>query len=300
MNSNLFFLLIACASVSFTIIVICNGPVIHSLISIDPTENCKILHDQYDKDKSGFSEDQKKNALRNIHKCERKKAMYGLEYAALIMDIFFGFVCALLGLLNYFGAAKSFEKIIGLIGLISGAICFIMTLVYICYSGYIFTNDNDGQTIKLDKDGIFAEYKDSKFSCKYYDKDDSNAIFAKYNELGKKQYNYNKDNYFNQESKIVECTNAYRSLNIIDLITFCSTGTAISGIDVTYDSGSKTCDYLYYNLKNKNVENKYNYDMWVTSIIFGVFVIACNIGLALFGFLIFKDGGSSGGYTPSK
>ena len=121
MNSNLFFLLIACISVSFTIIVICNGPVINSLISIDPTENCQFLRDDYDNDKktiNNLSEDAKKLHKRKIHKCERDKALYGLEYSALIMDIFFGFVCSLLGLLNYFGSAKSFEKIIGLIGLI--------------------------------------------------------------------------------------------------------------------------------------------------------------------------------------
>ena len=295
MNSNLFFLLIACVSVSFTIIVICNGPVINRILDIDPDENCKILHDQYDEVKSGLSKEQKKPYLRGIHKCERDKAIYGLEYASLIMDIFFGFVCALLGLLNYFGAAKSFEKIIGLIGLISGVICFIITLVYICYSGYIFTNDSDGDTIKLDNDNVLAEYKDGTYSCKYYDTDDSNAIYAKYNELGKKQYNYNKDNYFiDQTSKTYLCTTSSNSIKD-DLDELCLG--SYTGTRITVGYGTTVCESLYYNIRNTNISNKYKYDKWVTSIIFGVFVAAINVGLALFGFLIFKNGGSSD-HTP--
>ena len=298
MNSNLFFFLIACISVSFTIIVICNGPVINSLISIDPTENCQFLRDDYDNDKKtidNLSEDAKKLHKRKIHKCERDKALYGLEYSALIMDIFFGFVCSLLGLLNYFGAAKSFEKIIGLIGLISGAICFIMTLVYICYSGYIFTNDSDEETIKLDEDGLFAEYKDGKYSCKYFDKDEPNSLFAKYNELGKKQYNYNKDNYFiDQTSKTYLCTTFSNSI-IDDLDELCLG--SYTGTRITVGYGTTVCESLYYNIRNTNISNKYKYDKWVTSIIFGVFVAAINVGLALFGFLIFKNGGSSD-HTP--
>ena len=308
MNSKLFFLLIACASVSFTIIVICNGPVIQSFAGISGIENCQEKHDNYDNIKSGLSKEEKKPYLREIHRCERYKAMYGLEYASLIMDIFFGFVCALLGLLNYFGAAKSFEKIIGLIGLISGVICFIMTLIYICYNGYIFTNDTD-ETIKIDKDGLFAELNDNNYyDCKYFDKDDLNAIYAKFNELGKKQYNYNKDIYFeNQKDEVSECTiSKYDFFN--DVIEFCSSSTqatqknAISSrydIPKKYDSNnSDVCKKLYFDIKSNSIISKrYYYDRWVTSIIFGVFVIACNIGLALFGFLIFKDGGSSD-HTP--
>ena len=305
MNSNLFFLLIACVSVSFTIIIICNGPVINGLVSIDRTENCQYYRDDYNNDKktiSNLSEKAKKIHLRKIHKCDRNKAMYGLEYASFIMDIVFGFICALLGLLNYFGAAKSFEKIIGLIGIISGIICFIITLVYICYSGYIFTNDSDGDTIKLDNDNVLAEYKDGTYSCKYYDTDDSNAIYAKYNELGKKQYNYNKDNYFPSEDNS-ECILNEGNLKTgvtyfddSDISNFCSSPSDYIDIPLT-NSKNENCQKIYYNIKESSISNKYNYDRWVTSIIFGVFVIACHIGLALFGFLIFKNGGS-GGHTP--
>ena len=57
------------------------------------------------------------------------------------------------------------------------------------------------------------------------------------------------------------------------------------------------CDYLYYydtsatNYKKQNI-----YDRWVITIVFGCFIFVLDIALAIFGFLIFKDGGSSG--TP--
>ena len=37
--------------------------------------------------------------------------------------------------------------------------------------------------------------------------------------------------------------------------------------------------------------NKYIFDRWLTSIIFSSFIFVCDLGLALFGFLLFKDSG---------
>ena len=47
MNNNLFFLIISCVSICFTIIVICNGPVINHFYG-SSIENCKALSDEYD------------------------------------------------------------------------------------------------------------------------------------------------------------------------------------------------------------------------------------------------------------
>jgi hypothetical protein len=245
----------------------------------------------------------KKLKKKKINKCKRGKALYGLEYSSLIMDIFFSFACCLLGFLNYYGVAKGFEKIIGIIGLASGVICFVMTLVYICYSGYIFTNDSAGIE-KLDKDGSYAEWKDGKYKCTFYDEDDEDAIYAKYSDLGKKQYNYNKDNYFlSSDSEKLSCIITQTEYGITYEINPCSYSHINGAFDPLeysgrpHHDGGKDCDKLYYKQKNDTIGRKYLYDRWVTSIIFGVFVIACSIGLALFGFLIFKDSGSSG-HTP--
>jgi len=304
MNNNLFFVLISCVSICFTIIVICNGPVINGLADFSPYENCKQLSDQYENDKktSTLDNKEKKNREKEINKCKRDKAMYGLEYSSLIMDIFFSFVCCLLGFLNYYGVANGFEKIIGIIGLASGVICFIMTLVYICYSGYIFTNDSTGIG-KLDKDGSYAEWKDGKYKCTFYDEDDEDAVLAKYSDLGKKQYNYNKDNYFlSPNSEKLSCIITETGGSYSHEVNPCEDSPLNGVIESSaystrpqYDG--KDCDKLYYQQKNDSIANKYIYDRWVTSIIFCVFVIACSIGLALFGFLIFKGDGSNG-HTP--
>ena len=301
MNNNLFFLIISCVSICFTIIVICNGPVINNIVSISASENCKQYSDQYDQNKKAgtLTEALKKSIKKQLHKCNRDKAMYGLEYSSLIMDIFFSFVCCLLGFLNYYGVAKGFEKIIGIIGLASGVICFVMTLVYICYSGYIFTHDHPSYVAKLDKDGLYAKLEGGVYKCIFKKDDDEDAVYAKYSELGKKQYNYNKDNYFlssDSKSEIFEC--AINKMNGVgDAEYYCIYDNSFSTDADGLNHDGKPCQKLYSNQKNDSISNKYLYDRWVTSIIFGVFVIACSIGLALFGFLIFKGDGSNG-HTP--
>ena len=113
--------------------------------------------------------------------------MYGLEYSSLIIDIILGMVCIILGLFAYLDIFKNFGKKIGIIGLSSGVICFILTLVYTCYSGYIFNNDPSDQQ-KVEDNGIFAEWNDieEEFKCKFLNNDDIYESYAKYKDLGKK------------------------------------------------------------------------------------------------------------------
>jgi len=122
------FLVFSGEIVIFTLISICcspnvNGDIINA--SNWKTLNCKLEEDKYNLAKN---DDNKKS--KNL--CHRKKAMYGLEYSSLIIDIITGFICAVLGLLQYFDTAKPFEKISGLIGLGSGIVGSILTLIYIC------------------------------------------------------------------------------------------------------------------------------------------------------------------------
>ena len=46
-----------------------------------------------------------------------------------------------LTLFHYFDKGLAFEKITGLIGFIGGIISFIIIPIYICFRGYIFTQD---------------------------------------------------------------------------------------------------------------------------------------------------------------
>ena len=238
--------------------------------------------------------------------------MYGLEYAAFILDLVFGFSCALLSLLNFFGVGKSFEKLIGIIGLISGIIGFIFTFTYIIYSGYIFTNDIQGRVPKLDKNREFAKWTGSKYECLFYEEDDDDSINAKWSDLGKKQYNYHKDFSFpDDNSKYNDCNRIRSKIEILnndpdasryyptDLDNLCKN-----------DFGSLTksqlgnCDYLFFGSDDidgiDDISYKYIYDKWVTTIIFGCIIIALNLGLAVFGFLIFKESGSSSGLVTIK
>ena len=312
MNKGLIFLCLSCSILFLTIVTICNAPIITHTIDADDwgVQNCQYYADNRKsiEDDKDLTKDQKDKQLesndKEKHLCDRKKAMYGLEYAAFILDLVFGFSCTLLSLLHFFGVGKSFEKLTGIIGLISGVIGFIFTLIYIIYSGYIFTNDKPGDTIKLDKNREVAKWTGSKYECLFYDKDDDDSFYAKWNDLGKKQYNYHKDFSFPDEnSKYDECSfkgiestitglSGYPSGQVPSLKECCSN---------SFFSLAKTaagnCDYLFYS-DSDGVENKYIYDKWVTSLIFGCIIILLNLGLAVFGFLIFKEsGGSSGPVT---
>ena len=270
------FLVFSAAILIFTIISICCAPIINGdIINAGnwKTENCKLKEDEYKLDKT----DTNKKA-KNL--CNRQKAMYGLEYSSLIIDVILGFICTILGLLHYFDIAKPFEKISGIIGLATGIIDFILTLVYICYSGYIFTNDittgfDNYDVVKLDKEGAFAEWDESKGQYKwiFYKENNPNSIFPTYSDLGKKQYNYEKKRFYDRDTKYTSCLESYNSMS------------------TTSHTGAN-CKYLYLSSPPNSFKNKYVFDRWVSTIIFSCFILVCCIGLAIFGFLLFKSDSS--------
>ena len=312
MNKGLIFLGLSCGILLLTIVTICNAPIItHTIKDADEwgVQNCQYYADNHKdiEDDKDLDKDEKDKQLesndKEKHLCERTKAMYGLEYAAFILDLVFGFACTLFSLLHFFGVGKSFEKLTGIIGLICGVIGFIFTLIYIIYSGYIFTNDNAGEILKLDKNREIAKWTGTKYECLFYDKDDDDSIYAKWSDLGKKQYNYHKDFSFpDDNSKYNDCKNfrmIIEQLNQASPVNYPTKLDELCGND--FGSLSKTqlnnCDYLFYGEGDdiNGVSNKYVYDKWVTTIIFGCIIILLNIGLAVFGFLMFKDSGSSSG-----
>ena len=312
MNKGLIFLGLSCGILLLTIVTICNAPIItHTIKDADEwgVQNCQYYADNHKdiEDDKDLDKDEKDKQLesndKEKHLCERTKAMYGLEYAAFILDLVFGFACTLFSLLHFFGVGKSFEKLTGIIGLICGVIGFIFTLIYIIYSGYIFTNDNAGEILKLDKNREIAKWTGTKYECLFYDKDDDDSIYAKWSDLGKKQYNYHKDFSFpDDNSKYNDCKNfriIIETLNQAGPDYYPTELDELCGNDFGSLSKSQlnNCDYLFYGEGDdiNGVSNKYVYDKWVTTIIFGCIIILLNIGLAVFGFLMFKDSGSSSG-----
>ena len=193
--------------------------------------------------------------------------MYGLEFSSLIIDVFLGFICALFGLLHFFDVGKFFQKISGLIGVATGIIGLVLTTVYVGYSGYIFTKDHNTNIYKRDSEGAYAEWNDSekKYKCIFYEEKNTDSIFAKFNDLGKKQYNYEKKKtQADLDSEFIGCrfddsqhlTNEngidfYPDVSKCGSHEFYSTG----GYKLLY-SGNKKCENLYLD-EETGVENKY-------------------------------------------
>ena len=307
MNKQLIFLIISSSILVLTAIAICVAPIINKIeieseANWKPSQwgslNCKIFADEEKKEQVELDELQKMRKLKNL--CYRQKAIYGLEYSSFILDLILSFICANLALYHYLNVGANFVKKTGLIGLISGIIGFILTLVYVIYSGYIFTNDpaygrvvpssqsfrGPSNLIKLYPNGAKYKWDDrgdntGSYITIYENEKGDFDEYVKYKDLGKKQYNYNKDYYKNYKDPNLFNTNCN-----IDIYF------SPSSLNNKYqiDNGNY-CDYLYYTAPDK-VENKYIYDRWLTALILAVIIIAFNIALAIFGFLLFKDNDS--------
>ena len=294
MNKTLIFFCISTALLTFSIIVVCISPIINNLKIENPTWsfskwrtlNCKYFEDKENSDNVSLDDIQKFKKMKTL--CNRKKAMHDLEFASLIINLILGFVCANFSLLHYLDVGKDFEKKTGMIGFVTGIIGFIITFVYVCYNGYIFNNDiayaeynfsSDlfrGGITKLYPNGASCkkDADNSKFITIYENDNSDYSEFVKFKDLGDKQYNYN-SKYYKTYSSTSSCK--------ISSTTSCSS--------VTYSSYS-SCDYLF-SKEYTSVENKDLYDRWVTTLVLSIFIILCNIGLLIFGFLLFKQGSNS-------
>ena len=283
MNKELLFLLISIAVFAISTVSIFTAPIINkndSDFARWGKINCGLFADR-EQNENSLDEVQKLRKYKNL--CYRQKAMYNLEYSSLIIDIILGFICSQFGIFVYFKIGNNIEKISGIFGIITGIICFILTLVYVSFSGYIFANDiayrvidpsqanglatgTSREITKLFPNG--AEYKidvtDTYTIAKQitvYEGDnteDSNVI--KYKELGQKQYNYDK-NYYKIYGDCTDNTNP------------------------VYDTDKK-CQYLYPTTAPSVVTNKYLHDNWLTTLIFGCLTSACSFVLLIFGCLL--------------
>ena len=293
MNKELLFLLISLAVFAFSTVSLFTAPIInknYSDFSRWGKINCGLFADR-ENNENNLDTIQKMKKYKNL--CYRQKAMYNLEYTSLTIDIILGFICSQFGLFVYFKIGNNIEKISGIFGIITGIICLILTLVYVSFSGYIFTNDiayrvidpsqqnglttlttaeieklfPNGAKLKIEFDITTTGSSPYSFTSKYtpYEGDnseDSNLI--KYKELGQKQYNYDKK-YYEIHS---DCT---------DINT------------PVYDTDNKKCQYIYPSTAPSSVKNKYLFDNWLTTLIFGCLISVSNILLIIFGCLLNKN-----------
>ena len=296
MNYTFFFFV--CASIAFglSVISICTAPIINNDIGGVSwgNKNCERYSDEYDYDKKNTpnpdNTDKKRlnEKKRLINVCKREKAMHGLEYSSLICDVFFGGVCALLGLLHYLEVGKTIEKKTGLIGIIAGTIGFVLTLVYVIFSGYIFNNDYVEGVEKKFPNGAYLKWTGYKYILNYEDdklEDTPYIQYIKYRELGQRQYNYDSELYKYDE----ETNGNYNGCHL-------SSRNNINNIDRTNQMNN--CYYIWAGGYTRTIQSKYIYDKWITTLILSVFIVVANIGIILFGFFLFTQSESSPGSVP--
>ena len=119
-----------------------------------------------------------------------------MEYTSFIFNIVIGFVCSLLGLFHLFDLKKEeFASKTRLIVFICGIVGFALSFVYVIFNGLVFTSKYSN-VMERESDGYFAERKGNKYICiASHRKNDAFSGYAKFSDLNKKQYNYEKNFY---------------------------------------------------------------------------------------------------------
>ena len=211
--------------------------------------------------------------------------MHDMEYTSFIFNAVIGYVCATLGLLHLFDVKKEFVSKTGLIGLGCGIVGFVFSFVYVILNGLVYTTYYNHNNIiyKRDSDSVFAEKKGNDYECIYFDSEhNTHALIAKYSDLIQKQYNYDKD--------LIE--------SLAKINGACKTTYSPSdcGSDGKISPTIPNCDKLYiddYSSGSSTFEvtNKDLSDRFLTTLLLSLFVCLANIGLAIFGFLLFRTPG---------
>ena len=306
MGKGLIFFCCSCCILVLTIVNLSIGPIINGSLGQITQENigtlnCELRKDNWDTaDKQGADDDTIKYGVKYLYDaCIRKKGMHDMEYTAFIFDIVIGFVCGLIGLLHLFDLKKDFVSNTGLIGLICGIVGFALTFVYVVFNGlvyttvYVYDDTNLGGTYKRNGDYAIAEKDGDKFKCLYFDHEKNiYSKYAKISDLGKKQYNYDNDgieDYIKALAAHPICEDSTGSI-----ATLCTQKETFTGGN-TYDQ----CDLIYIassevlngNSPKEGIENKDISDRFLTTLILSLIVCLANIGLALFGFLLFRTPG---------
>ena len=294
MGKGFLFFAFSCCILVLSIINLSIGPVVNKVVSEIKigsdevpwaTANCARYKDLKDDE----DDEDKKNQIQSaIDACERVKGMHDMEYTSFIFDIVIGFVCGLLGLFHLFELKKEFVPKTGLIGLVCGIVGFALSFVYVIFNGLVFTSKYAGIR-ERESDGYFAEKKGTSaniYSCfASYDKDDIFTGYAKFSDLNKKQYNYEKDFYGDDFDYHCECENLLRECSKGETIDISLTSSGCES-----DIQGASCKYIYAEAIEEN-GYKDIFDRFLTTLILSLVVCLANIGLALFGFLLFRTPG---------
>ena len=263
-----------------SIIAICCAPIINKLhTNFDNWKslNCEFYSDSISPHDIELKDFDNNRYLYNL--CRRQKAMYNLEYASLIITASLSFICFYLSLLLQLDIGRGYKNKTALIGFITGIICFILTLVYACFSGYIFNNDIAFGKVELNSlslsngikklfpNGAKYKWNKNKYINAYENDYGDYAIYIKYKDLGDKRYSYDND--------------IYKRFGSNDPC-FVSSG---SDKPTSY---IHSCDYIFEE-PIEGISRKYLYDRWLTTLVLSCLIFVFNICLSIFGFSLYKD-----------
>lgn len=288
MSAGSNFFICSCAVVIFTIINLSLGPIINYKVGFQwGLANCEKLEDDYEeRQKYPMTEKERDAAELGISRCKNEKGMYNMEYTSFIFNTASGFICVLLGL---YGLQKEVIPKTGLIGMVCGIAGFILTFIYVIYNGIVYTNYYDKRIYKTDSDGAFAELEGNKYNCLFFNKvNDTEALYAKYSDLIKSQYNYNFDlqKSFLEDTEKKYCTVPSYYVSLCSIQQF-------HEIDYSYEDEMKQrhqCQKFYY--ENGPFDDYENYDKsarFLTVLILSIVILLCYCGLVFSAFMLSKE-----------
>ena len=301
MSAGSNFFICSCAVLILTITNLGIGPIINHRVGESwGLQNCEALVDDYEdaKEKNpNMDESEQEKYELEISTCKNKKAMYNMEYTSFIINMVVGFICILLGL---YGLQKEVLPKTGMIGMACGVIGFVLTFVYVIFNGIVYTNYYDKEVYKIDEDGSFAlktgrtnktnyGYERVYYDCIFYNKpNDTQAYYAKFSELAKSQYNYDKE-LSDSFEKDLEKKNCQR-YSVSQCVNKESVLVESYYYSYTDDDGNThNCSKLYYNRDSKD---NGNYDISVrilTVLILSIFTLLCYCGLIFSSFMLSKQ-----------
>ena len=289
MGSGKNVLFVSCAILIFATINMGVGPIMNKRLGTDwGNANCEKLANDYEDAKKrnpDMSDSDKKTNEFEISRCKNRKAMYNMEYTSFVFNIVIGFIGVLIGL---YGLQNEIIINSGKVGMACGVVGLVLTLVYVIFNIIVYTSYNDYDYFKVDSDGAFAKRDGTRYKWLYFkEKDDLEALYAKYSDIIKSQYNYNKElaDSFNTDPEKRDCKTS--RFIILD----CSQDEYIDSSQ-TYrnDQGEDLpCSKLYY---QQTVNSFSNYDKSariLTTLIFSIMIILCYIGFIFSGFILNQE-----------
>ena len=277
MNHGKTFLICSSVILVLSVINLSVGPIINRKVGNWSFRNCGKISDNFDeKRKNNDPIDKIKAKERELSQCRHRKPMSILEEMSFVTNLIIGLICFLFGSI---GLEKELKTRMGIVAMAFGVIGFIITFLYVIFNGIVYTNYYDDDIYKIDEDGAFAELVGDKYKCFYFSEaNDEYPLIAKFSDLIKSQYNYNK-----------ELKDAFKNENYEQYN--CQYNDPSSCIENGYiDLPSKNCRKLYY---SRSLSDYYtNFDKssrLLACLILSILILLCHLCLAFCGFLIFKE-----------